>query len=231
MKPPSNPRQCRPAAFTLVELLAVVSIIALMLVAARPAMEAISGATSTSRSAEELSRLVQYARTYALSNNTYVRLALHETPAQPASGSRARLYLIPFYAAAGVKDGDMADALAWRQLGNPVVLENLRIDESLNSGKIDLSRDFSPLATPSHGRGTNIPTVDRSIPAISSLPVRLEAFVQFSPLGEVSVRSDELVRYVTIGCDRAEGNRGTNPFIVRISGATGSVRVLRKEDL
>lgn len=222
--------------FTLVEMLVVIGIISLLILVGRSAVGAVAGAGSINRSAADMAGVIQRTRAYALSNNTYVRLAFYRPPASetPAGAGVAQsLYVVAYYSVDGLKSGDMENPRQWRELGAPMTLVNLELTEAPYAARADLSQDFSPVANPANGRGTDIPPVMRIIPAVSSAPVRLDSFIQFSPLGEVSVRSEELVRHVTLGFDRPadSGQAGRNPFVLRITGSTGTLQILRKEDL
>lgn len=66
------------AAFSLLELLAVMAIIVVMATLAVPAMNAIKGGGDLTKATSDLSDLIQQARAYAMANNTYVYLGLEE---------------------------------------------------------------------------------------------------------------------------------------------------------
>ncbi len=81
------------AAFTLVELLAVMVIMILMVAAAVPAFNALSGASSNTKAAYEIAGALEQARAYAMANNTYVWVGFVEedaskpTPSTPVAGT------------------------------------------------------------------------------------------------------------------------------------------------
>jgi len=67
----STPQRERASAFTLLELLIVVGIIALLLVLMAPAFTYIKGGTDVTSSAYTIKDVLDTARTYAKANNTY----------------------------------------------------------------------------------------------------------------------------------------------------------------
>src|SRR5882724_5715725 len=72
-----NPQRCC-AAFTLVELLVVISIMALLLVLIAPAFTYIKGGTGVSSAAYTIQGVLDTARTYAKANNTYTWVGFTE---------------------------------------------------------------------------------------------------------------------------------------------------------
>src|SRR3954452_24138714 len=77
-----------PAAFTLLELLIVMSIIALLMVLIAPAFTTIKGGTDVTSAAYTIKGALDTARTYAKANNTYTWVGFKEVDAsQDASAS------------------------------------------------------------------------------------------------------------------------------------------------
>ena len=74
--PPSTPRGCRAHAFSLVELLAVVGIVAILSVAAVPVMRGLGGSQSSRATASMLVSALEQARTAAILSGTNAYLAL-----------------------------------------------------------------------------------------------------------------------------------------------------------
>src|SRR6266853_6285945 len=72
-----NPQRCCEA-FTLVELLVVISIIALLLVLIAPAFTYIKGGTDVTSAAYTIKGVLDTARTYAKANNTYTWIGFYE---------------------------------------------------------------------------------------------------------------------------------------------------------
>jgi type II secretory pathway pseudopilin PulG len=216
---------------TLIELLSVVAIIAVLASVSGPALSGLRGSGSLNKAIYELTGSLERGRSFAMANNTYVRVALAPLP---AGGSRLHpsLIALPLYSASGGKDGDMANPADWPALDRPLVVENLAIDDSLNGTQpgTETTEDYSPSPV---ALGTDISAMNRTVPALGASDFSFGAFIQFSPTGEVSVLEDGLVRYVKLACDRPAGSpeKGKNPFILRIMGSSGAIKILRKEDL
>src|SRR5712675_2881484 len=85
----STSQRERASAFTLLELLIVVSIIALLLVLLAPAFTTIKGGTDVTSAAYTIKGVLDTARTYAKANNTYVWVGFYEEDASQASTNQA----------------------------------------------------------------------------------------------------------------------------------------------
>lgn len=93
--PPSTPRALRAAAFSLVELLAVVGIIAMLSVAAVPVMRGLGGAQSSRATAQILVSALEQARTAAILSGTNAYLALPDAQTTTMNATnRFRTYAI-----------------------------------------------------------------------------------------------------------------------------------------
>ena len=97
------------SAFTLIELLTVVGISVLMTAVTIPALNALKNSSDVTSAAYDISGIVQVARTYAMTNNTYVYVGFEEVNASQSSGSLKQT--------AGV--GRLAVVAAAREDGTP----------------------------------------------------------------------------------------------------------------
>src|SRR5437867_5410292 len=79
-----NSQRCR-AAFTLIELMIVVGIIAVLLVLIAPAFTTIKSGTDVTSAAYTIQGVLDAARTYAKANNTYTWVGFYEEDASQAS--------------------------------------------------------------------------------------------------------------------------------------------------
>src|SRR6266446_3406026 len=85
----STPQRERASAFTLLELLIVVSIIGLLLVLIAPAFTTIKGGTDVTSAAYTIKGALDTARTYAKANNTYTWVGFFEEDASLSSTNPA----------------------------------------------------------------------------------------------------------------------------------------------
>lgn len=207
-------------AFSLAELLVVIGIMAVLTMLAGPAVSSMSGAGSVNKVIGDLSGAVQQARIQAISQHTYVRVALGQVS---ASGVRVRpsLVVLVIYSADGTLDAegaaDMSDMNKWPAVARALILENYTVNDSL--GALDDSK-------PSE---SNIASFQRPIGAMGQ--VTFNSFIQFNPSGEARVVKAEPSHFIKIGVDRPAPQDGKNPFVLRLSGINGSINILRKENL
>ena len=91
-----SPNRRPTAGFSLIELLAVMAVLAMMMALVAPALSSIKGGNDISRSAYDIATTLQEARSYAIANNTYVWVGFYEedgsksstSPATPGNGGR-----------------------------------------------------------------------------------------------------------------------------------------------
>ena len=82
-----SPPDHKPHAFTLVELVVVIAIIAALTVLLAPAFTNLKGANDLTNAAHTLKNVLEQARTYARVNNTYTWVGLYEESGSIASTS------------------------------------------------------------------------------------------------------------------------------------------------
>lgn len=232
--PPSSfPKPLRRrVAFSLVEILSVMAIIVALSAISVPALQSIRGGGNVNKAVADLSSTLELARTHAMANRVYVRVLLGEVP---AGGSQVlpSIVALPVFSADGTLGGDMADVEAWPALGRPLVLENLQIFDSMDGvTPLDTSGDVTPLGV--NVQGEFMDPVTRSVPGRGALT--FAGVIQFSPSGEARVSFDEPARHIKLAIDQPAAGNGQealkkNPFILRLSGMNGSIRILRAGEL
>lgn len=221
----------RVKGFTLIEMIAVMGIMAILLAVSGPAIHAIKGAGGVTKASADLSRSLELARVYAMANRTYVRVGLAQ--ADSTGGNRSPLVIMTSFSADGSDQGDTADAAKWPQLGKPLVVENLRIFDSLNASQPNTENDVTP-SQESSETGM-IGKFSRKVPGFGST-LNFTYAVQFSPNGEARVCTNEPARFIKIAIDEPDPANNTlplnkNPLILRLSAANGGINVLRKENM
>jgi len=205
----SNSKQRSRAAFTLIELLVVMAIIAILLLLVAPAFTNIKGGRDVTSAAYTIKGVLDTARTYAMSNNTYTWVGFYEedvsqSSTNPATAGIGRLVM----SIVASKDGT---TIYTGTLSSPAVeLDPTKLIQVGKLTKIDnvhLQTFPDPTATPPPDTfatrpapGLNTARIGDSSPDNPSLsPFRYPVgpgtttqytftkAVQFSPLGEARI--------------------------------------------
>jgi prepilin-type N-terminal cleavage/methylation domain-containing protein len=208
------------SAFTLTELLVVLAIVALLSAMTLPSVTGLLGTGQVDQAANDLSTFTELARTYAMGHHTYVRLAVGQST--DASG-RPLLIILNLFSADGTESADMGTAGNWPPLTKPLVLNNFKINNTLNGLNPDTSLDEVPPATSTFGT--------LSSPVGNLGAISFTSFIEFNPGGEASIMAGNPARYIKLALDQPPPRQGQNPFIIRVSGINGTVQILRKENL
>ena len=201
----------RPAAvtdrgrgFTLLELLIVVVIIGLLLVLITPAFTYIKGGTDVTSAAYTIKGVLETARTYAKSNNTYTWVGFYEentgNPASPNSDTPAVGRVIMSIVAS--KDGtnvattNPIDATKLLQVGKLTKIDNLHLatfaDGSGTGSTFDTRPSVTFAGTQYSLAGMPNSTTPFQYPVGSPVPPVQYTFlkaVQFSPSGEARMHN------------------------------------------
>jgi type II secretory pathway pseudopilin PulG len=224
----------RASAFTLLELLIVVGIMAILLVLIAPAFTSIKGGTDVTSSAYTIKGVLDTARTYAKANNTYTWVGFFEEDASlsstnPATAGNGRVVI----SIVASKDGsnvyssvvgpaaDM-DAAGTRllQVGKLVKLDNMHL-RTFTNGTGAVPADTFPTRPPVVGSS---PVTDAKIgdtsptdslryfhyPATvieAQRQYRFVKMIQFNPRGECRPQNDsyEMRAVIEVGLQQTHG--------------------------
>jgi Tfp pilus assembly protein FimT len=230
----------RASAFTLLELLIVVGIIALLLVLIAPAFTTIKSGGDVTSAAYTIKDALDTARTYAKANNTYTWVGFAGSIGPNTQDSVTGQVQVAIVAS---KDGTnlwsangslLPDKLT--QVGKMITLNNIHIGDT---------------GVP-QGSGTEFetrPTVDDdhriSTSANTPYPFAVQGqtfnkWIQFSPRGEALVHGGDfsIVKAAEVGVLPTHGNAlavtqsGTlwlgNVVAIQVGGFTGDVRIYRR---
>ena len=191
------------------ELLVVMAIMGLLTAQTLPALTNMMAAGATNKAISEVSSAIESARGYCMSRHTYVRLALAQVD--------STLVVLVIAPTSGVLDADsasdMADPAKWVVVSKPLLIENLALNTTLGAASDDLPTN------------SDISTFSRKAGRLDA--VNFNAFIQINPSGEMGIMSTESSRYIKIGFSRPAPQNDKNPFVIRVSGANGSISVLR----
>jgi Tfp pilus assembly protein FimT len=220
-------------AFSIVELLAVIAIIAALGGMAGVAFSSLNSSGATNKACADFQGVLSMARTYAIANRTYVRIAMAQVD---IGTNESALVVLPISAADGSLAADdaaaMSDPQQWPAIARPLILRDFSVNNEINAKNPDTSADLALDAAPpaddaSAGR---IPSFRRQIPSLGPAQPTFAMFVQFSPSGNASVLKGLPARYIKIGVEKRHAH-ADNRFILRLSGLNGTVSILRKEAL
>jgi prepilin-type N-terminal cleavage/methylation domain-containing protein len=203
--------------FSLIELLTVMAIIAILSALSGLAITSLHKAGAVTRASSDLVGVLELSRVYAMTHSTYVRVGLSETP----TGDTV---VFPVYAVNGSLGPVMTDSSQWPLVSKALILKEFKINDAIDgtTGPVTTSTDEVPSST-------NIPSFERKVPGVEE-PVEFASIIQFNPNGEARVIQETTARYIKIGMTRDSAGDDQNPFIVRLSGTSGFVDILRKED-
>src|SRR5437762_1624120 len=232
-------------AFTLLEMLVVMGIIAILMVLLAPAFTSIKSAGDVTGAAYTIKGVLDMARTYTKANNTYTWVGFYEedvsltTPASPGSG---RLVM----SIVASKDGTIP-----YDPGSPSQISATKLIQVGKLTKIDNVHLWTHTDTPS-GTGSTFDTrpnvasaycIGNSSPSNSTTPFQYPAgspytfmkAVQFSPGGEARINNNgnSVQTAAEIGLEPTHGNTApsslpANLVAIQLGGVGADVIVYRK---
>jgi len=228
--------------FTLIELLTVMAIITVILAVSTPAVNALKGSGDFSRSASQLADVLQQARTYALSHNTYVYVGLTEMDGtNPKNSGEGRVVLMLMASKDGTRGYDVSNptplsSTTLALLSKPVVLPNMHLALST-----DLSAAGSMATLPqlnSQDGSLDLGAADSATPidrVWNNSSYTFSKVVQFDPRGVARIHvsggdGENVPLWIQISLQEAKGNTipaNAQEGAIQIAGVSGAVRVYR----
>ena len=242
-----EPRACRAVvqrrrAFTLMEMLVVMGIIATLMVLLAPAFTTIKSAGDVTGAAYTIEGLLDTARTYAMANNTYTWVGFFEENVESTTPGTAGVGRLVMSIVAS-QDGTMiydpsspAQIPSTRllQVGKLTKIDNVHLwthtDNPSNSGS---TFDTRPNVAPTYCIGNSISTTPFQYPVGS--PYTFVKAVQFSPGGEARINNstNSLQTAAEIALEPTHGNAipgslPANVVAIQITGVGGNVIIYRR---
>ena len=245
-------RSSAAAAFTLVELLVVVGIIAVLMVLMVPAFTTIKGGSDVTSAAYQIAGVLEQARTHAIAHNTYVWVGFYEenansvsatsaTPPYPGKG-RVLIGIVASRDGTEILDqGDPATPLPAAKLvslGKLVRLENLHlVDIGAPTGGDETRLDGRP-RSPYQGGFATQNRISSENTEQTKFPFTEQGYtfhktIRFSPTGEARINSTYNYRNVAeIGLRPTHGTTvdttTRNVAAVQLTGVSGAVKIYRR---
>jgi len=230
-------RSSARAAFTLLELLIVVGIIALLLVLLAPAFTTIRAGTDVTSAAYAIKASLDNARTYAKANNTYTWVGFAGSIGLTITG-QVQLAVVASKDGTDLRtstnpgSGDITSGVM--PVGKIVTIDNINIGDTgqpTNDGsEFESRRAVDPLYRISSSGASNYPfTVQQ---------VTFNRWIRFSPRGEAVVNggATQITQYAEVGILPTRGTSlaatinpaSGNLIAVQITGFGGNVRIYRR---
>jgi type II secretory pathway pseudopilin PulG len=248
----------RTSAFTLLELLIVIGIIALLLVLIAPAFTTIKSAGDVTSAAYTVKGVLDTARTYAEANNTYTWVGFYEedvsqSSTNPATAGIGRLvmsivaskdgtmlYTIPLNSL-WTLDGLAPNPITLIQVGKLIKIDNLHLKTfpAATATPPPDTFDTRPVATSTDQIGDVTPPnpyLAFHYP-VNVLPAQytFTKVVQFSPRGEGVIDNSNytLATVAEVGVEPTHGatvpaSIPANVVAVQFTGIGGNVRIYRR---
>jgi len=219
--------------FTLVELLTVVAIIAVLVALAVPALTSMAKGNQMNQTLIEMSGLLEQARQYAISRNTYVWVAMRPNPNGP-NGDELSVAMIASntgtdpastpWSSYGVVPGNQVDLAARVR-----TFDQIRFEEAgtFTESKIPGLAGKTPVTAAKNSPSQGTATFQIKLPGASSTTT-FNRVIQFTPSGEARVSSN-VIDVIEFGLRPTRGTTGdeNNVAVLRVNGLTGQATVFR----
>jgi len=242
----------RRSGFSLVELLVVMGIIVLMAALVIPAMNTIKGGGDITKTASDLSDLIQQARAYAMGNNTYVYLGLKEVDQMAGGYTDGKGQIIaaiiasktgqrPFATPGSATPTDLSnstnDITALSRLQR---FDNTHLAGGM--GELNNAGGMTNVATAPYaadlGATDAATTFEWPVGGSGTSSTKFTKVIEFDPQGVARLQSngvtslDQIQGWIEIPLQPSKGSAGVaanekNAAAVQVDGMTGNVQIFR----
>jgi prepilin-type N-terminal cleavage/methylation domain-containing protein len=229
MNIPHSLRAGTHRAFTLLELLAVIAIIAILVAGSMMSLQHINSSGNFNKSLSEISGILEQSRAYAIAQNTYVWVVLYEN--KPAGGGPLEVYAASFASSDGTNPVD------WTSTG-PVAVPSsalTQISKFYRFKGVHLQTDTLPNAPSSPNLPATSPVFSCKAPSDSgmvNLPVQSSPYrvIQFTSTGAAH-NSANPIDSIWFGMQPSFSETAldaNNVASLKVNGLTGLTTLYRK---
>jgi len=236
------------AAFTLIEILVVIAIMAVLVFLAVPAISGLKKSSDLTAAAYDISGAISQARAYAIANNTYVWLGFFEedgsqNSAPVATAGTGRVVVCSVASADGTLPYSPTAPTAIPGASLMLARKLLKIDNlHLVTFPVTIggASIVSPGATANLSIGSTTPTAPSATsftyPLTGTAQYTFTKALQFSPQGEARIDNSTstypLVPVIELGLQSTHGSivdaTSLNVVSIQVTGVGGDVVVYRK---
>jgi len=235
-----------PHAFSLVELLVVIAVMALLMGLVAPAFLGIKGASDLGSATSEISGLLEQSRAYAMAQNTYVYVGIQEVDANVASGNSPQVAGTGRVVVAVVasKEGTRIFNASTNSFDSNklVPISKLRKFENLHLGTPSDSGNMARPSVPASNQVSDSSAYDLNSAAFAwplegTAIYKFFKIIEFDPQGTprpLKSGGEGIVDRLELGLLQSKGNivvnSAQNPAqqsAIQLDGVTGATRIYR----
>lgn len=238
----------RRSGFSLVELLVVMGIIVLMAALIIPAMNTIKGGGDLTKTASDLSDLIQQGRAYAMGNNTYVYLGLKEVDQMSGNYTDGKGQIIAAIIASktGQRPFATSNSTTPSALSNNTndvtALSRLqRFDNTHLAGSVSEINTAGGMTNMATANTADLGATDAATTfqwPIGNPKTTFNKVIEIDPQGVARLQSasvtslDQIQGWIEIPLQPSKGSAGVaenekNAAAVQVDGMTGNVQIFR----
>ena len=197
-------------AFTLVELLAVMCVIAILTAVTVPSILGTTSAGNMNRAVDGISTLLEQARTYAMAHNTYVWVGFQPSATTPQ-------LTVGVVAGATGEIDDLASS-TYIPITNPRVYSYFSL--ATLTGVPGMAANGDNITSSQIGSFSE---------TSAGSTVTFADVLQFSPQGVATILPDSSSHWIQIGLQPSHGTPSSNPNVAvfQVATLTGQVQVFR----
>lgn len=221
----------RSLGFTLIELLVVIAITIVLVALTVPALTSLTKGSQMTQSLIEISGLLEQARQFAISRNTYVWIAMRPNPNGPNGDE---LSIVMLASKTGTDPGSWA---SYGAVPNTEIdlasrirtFDQIRFEEAgtFTQDKIPGLTGKTPVNAANNSPSNGTASFQIKLPGTASTTT-FDRVIQFTPSGEAKV-SPNVIDVVEFGLRPTRGKTGdeNNVAVLRVNGLTGQTTVYR----